>query len=75
MFASLPKVHCDLRELVQRRLQIFRDLGGDHVGIGEIGRILQTFIFQPEDVQAHLVALQQILVREGLEALGLFALV
>jgi len=33
-----------------------RVLGGDHVGIGEIGRVFQPFVFQPKDVQAHLVA-------------------
>src|ERR1035437_7081830 len=38
-------------------------------------RTAQAVVLQPEDVQAHLIALQQIFVSEGLEALGLLAFV
>lgn len=49
--------------------------GRNDVRIGEIGRVFQAFIFQPEDVQVYLVSLEQVLVGKGLEALCLFAFV
>jgi hypothetical protein len=33
-FGLFPQLHCDLRELVQSCLQIFRDFGGNHIRIG-----------------------------------------
>ena len=71
----LAQVLCDQGELVQRGLQILDDLGGDHVGGGEIGGVFQAVVFEPEDVQAGFVALDQVVVGEGVEALGLLALV
>ena len=56
---TLPRLQIrrDLGELLQRRLQIFDDLGGDHVGVGQVGGVLQALVLEPEDVQAELVAL------------------
>ena len=70
-----PQICGDLRDLVQRRLQVFGNLGGYHVGVGKIGRVLQALVFKPENIQAYLVSLEQVFVGEGLETFRLFALV
>jgi hypothetical protein len=55
---SLPlEVKGDLSKLVQRRLEIFRNFCGNHIGSRQIRRILQAFILQPENVQTNLVSL------------------
>ena len=72
---SLPQVLGDQGEFVQRSLQVLDDLGGDHVGGGQIGGVLQTIVLQPEDVQGGLVAFDQVVVAKGVEALCLLALV
>jgi len=64
-----------LGELVERGLEVLSDFGGDHVGIRQVGRVLQAFVFQPEDVEVDLVALKKVFVGERLEAFGLFACV
>ena len=66
---SPPKISRNLHKLVQGGLQILGNLGGDHVRIGEIGRILQALVLQPENIQADFVTFQQVFVSEGLEAL------
>ena len=70
-----PEVGCDLRELVQGRLQILNNFGGQDGGIGQIGRIAQAVIPEPEDVEVGFVALDQVFVGEAAEALGFAALV
>jgi len=45
--------------LVKRGFEVLGDFGGDDIRVGEIRRIFQAFIFQPEDVEADLVSLQQ----------------
>ena len=40
----------NLGELIQSRLQVLDDLGGDYVGIWQVGRILQAVVFEPDDV-------------------------
>ncbi len=65
----------DQGELVQRGLQVFDDLGGDHVGRWQIGRVFQAVVFEPEDVEAGLVPLHQFVIGEGMEPLRLFSLV
>ena len=47
---SLPNISRDQHKLIQSGLQVLGNLGGDHVRIGQIGRILQALVFQPEDV-------------------------
>jgi hypothetical protein len=65
--SSFPKVRRDLGELIQRRLQVFGDLCGDDIRVGQVCRILQAFVFQPEDVETDFVALEQFFVAERLE--------
>ena len=38
-------------------MEVFDDLGGDGVGIGEIGAVFEAFVFEPEDVEVEFVAL------------------
>ena len=60
----------DEGELVKCGLQVLGDFGSDHVGGGQVRRVLQALVFQPEDVQVHLVALEKLLVRKTFEAVG-----
>ena len=66
---SLSNISRDQHKLIQRGLQVLSDFSGDHVRIGEIGRILQALVLQPENIQADFVTFQQVFVSEGLEAL------
>ncbi|MBA3534348.1 MAG: hypothetical protein H0T73_20700 [Ardenticatenales bacterium] len=43
-------------ELFQRGLQILHDLPRQHIGIGEVGRVLQRLVAQPEEVEVDLVS-------------------
>ena len=46
---DLPlQISGDCRELLKGSFQIFDDLGGDDVGIGEIGAVFEAFVFEPE---------------------------
>ena len=54
---------------------VFDDFGGDYIGIGKIGAVLEAFVFEPEDVEVEFVALGYLVVGETLEALGFFPLV
>jgi len=40
--------------LRKRSFEIFNNLGGDDVGIGEVGAVFEAFVFEPEDVQIEL---------------------
>lgn len=62
-------------ELLHRRPQILHDLRRQHVGVGEVVTVLQDLVLQPEDVQADLVARQQVVIGEGAEALRLLPVV
>ena len=55
--------------------QILHDLGGDDVGRGKIGGVFEGFVFEPEDVEVDLVAFDEVVVGEALEAFALCALV
>ena len=68
---GLTPLFCDDTELLQRRLEILHDLGCDDFWIWQVVRVFQALVLQPEDVQAHLVALDQLVIREGLEPIGL----
>jgi hypothetical protein len=50
-----------LLHLLQHAAQIFGDFGGNHVGLREVVGIEQALVFQPEQIEADLVAGQQIL--------------
>ena len=60
-----PKVRGDLRELIEGGFQVFDDFGGDDGGVGQVGGISKAVVFQPEDVEVDLVALDQVVVSEG----------
>ena len=47
--------------MLQHAAQVFRDFGGNHVGLREVVGIEQAVVFQPEQIEADLVAGQQIL--------------
>lgn len=55
--SSPSQISGNRSELIQRRVQILGNFGGDDVRIVQIGRVLQVLNFEPEDVQAQLVAL------------------
>ncbi len=55
-------------------MEVFDDVGGDDFGGGQIGGFFEGFVFQPEDVEVDLVALDQLFVGEGLAtALSFFS--
>ena len=47
-------------ELEDGGFQVFGDFGGDQVRIGQVGRVLQALVFQPEDIQVDFVALEKV---------------
>lgn len=49
-------------------MQVFYDPGGDHIGGEETGGVLQAVVLEPEDVQAGFVALNQVVIVEGVFA-------
>ena len=53
-------------ELLQSGLQVFYNFGGDHIGVGEVRAVFQRLVFEPENVQVDLVALDQFFVVEGI---------
>ena len=57
MGSFIPKFRRDPLELLQRRLQVLRDLLRQHLRLRQVLRILQTLILEPEDVQVQLVPL------------------
>ena len=48
----------DFGELGERGLEVLYYFGGDDVGIGEVGAVLEAFVFQPEDVEIEFIPLQ-----------------
>jgi hypothetical protein len=73
--SALAKVLGNQRKLVQRSLQVFHNFRRDHVRSRQVGGVFQAIVLQPEDVQACFVALNQVVVIEGMEAFGFFSLV
>lgn len=49
-------------ELLQRRAEVLDDFGGDDGGVGEVVGVLQRIVLEPEDVEAGLVAGDQLVV-------------
>lgn len=72
---SYLQVVRDGGELFEGGLEIFHDVAGDDAGRGEIGGFFEGVVLEPEDVEVHLVALNEVVVDEGLESFGLGALV
>ena len=62
------------RKLLEGSAQVLDDLFGDEVGRGESGGVFHALVAQPEDVQARLIPLDQVVGAEAAEALGLLAL-
>lgn len=73
--STLAQIFGNQRKLIQRRLQILYNLCGDHIRGGKIGGVLEAVVLEPEDVEAGFVALDPVVVGEGMEALGFLALV
>jgi hypothetical protein len=48
--------------LIQRVLQVVDDFLSENVGIGQTVAVFDAFVFDPEQVQAQLVALEQLLI-------------
>lgn len=62
-------------ELLQCGLQVLRDFLGDDLWRGKVCGVFQALVFEPEDVEADLIALHQLVVGEDLEAFRLLTLV
>ena len=71
----LPQLLHQPFELLEGGLEVLDDLPRQHVGLGEVFRVLEALVPQPEDVQVHLVPLEQLVVGEGPKTLGLLAVV
>jgi hypothetical protein len=72
MLAWLFKICCEAGELLERGLQIDGDLLSDNFGIRQILGIFERVVLEPENVELRFVALDQFVVGEALEPLGLF---
>ena len=73
--ASFLQILRNCGELFERGFQVIGDFLGDYFGCGQISGFFARVVFQPENVEVHLVAFDQIVVTEALESLGLDALV
>ena len=72
--SSLAQILLDGGELLQRRFKVLDDLSRDDVGVWQVCGLLKRLILEPEDVEIRLVALDQLVMPEGVKALGLLAL-
>src|SRR2546423_15576242 len=63
------------RELFQRRLQILHNAGSKHIRGSQCISPLETLITQPEEIKAHLIALEQLVIAKRAETLALLPLV
>jgi hypothetical protein len=52
---AIDRCH-QILEAFQRRLNILNNIGGQHVGVGQVVKIGQGFVFEPEDVEVGFVA-------------------
>src|SRR5437773_12039033 len=50
------------RGIVRGRLQVVDDFLGESIGIGKIVRVLETLLSEPEDVEAGIVAIDELVV-------------
>jgi hypothetical protein len=63
----------DLGELGEGGLEIFDDLGGDDVRRRQVGGVLERFVTEPKHIEAGLIASDEFVVGEPVEALALDA--
>ncbi len=61
-------------ELSQGGFEVLDDLGCDHTGCRQVVGVLQALVAEPEDVEARLVAGDQLVVAEPVEPLALLSL-
>ena len=57
-----PQIPHDLPELLQRRFQVFHDLLGDDIGIGEVVGGFEGVVLEPEDVEAGFIAADEFVI-------------
>src|ERR1035437_9343864 len=74
-FSELRQARRHVAETGQGRFQVFDDLLGQDVRCREIVEVVETFVLEPKDVQARLVAGDQLLIRVALEAIRGLAVV
>src|SRR5712692_2927946 len=58
-----------------RALQVFDDAGGQRAGGWQVVGVFEAFVTQPEEIEAQLIAFEQVIVAEGVETLVFLALV
>ncbi len=61
---SLPQIRHNIAELFEGGFEVFDHVGGDEVGIGQIGGFFEGFVANPEDVEVDFVAGQEFIVGE-----------
>jgi len=61
LFLQFPRVH---REWIESRLQIVGDLLSEDVRFGKVFGVFKALVLEPEDVEVHLVTLDEFLVVE-----------
>ncbi len=55
---DLPfQISCDFGELGEGGFEVFGYFKGDDTRVGEVGAVFQAFVFEPENVEVDLVAL------------------
>ena len=59
-FYSFPQRFHQFLKAIHRRLQILNDIRSEDIGIGEAVQVGQGFVLDPEDVEAGLVALEDL---------------
>ena len=57
-----PKSRSDFAELFEGGFEVFDDFLGENVGIGEIVGFFQALVAEPEDIEAGLVAVDELVV-------------
>ena len=62
------KLGLDRLELLERGAQVFGDLGSNQIGVGQVGGVFERLVLEPEDVEADLVALEQLVITVGAPA-------
>ena len=62
------QVGLDQLELRQRGAEVLDDLGGDQVRVVEAGGVFKAVVLEPEDVEAELVALKEVVITVGTPA-------
>ncbi len=61
---SVSKILSNKGKLIQRCVKIFDNLGSNYVWGRQTGCVLKAVIFEPENIQAGFVALDQVVIGE-----------